>query len=95
MTHKVFVERNREELPRTTELVTECPRCSTRMEVRYEEPFCPDCGFVDYSYVAPVAPTRGTFLGSATRFLVRYSGVTEKFRSKIITVRVIYLGPVG
>lgn len=73
-----------------------CIRCKAEMQMNYDEPICPTCGWVDYEYVAPGVEKsqRGVF-SSATLFLVRYSGEVPKFKGKVITVRVIYRGPVG
>ena len=50
-----------------------CPRCNTRLRLSYDELECLGCGYVDYEYSPERRPKTGV-VGSATRYVVRYTG---------------------
>jgi hypothetical protein len=81
------VERQVESTPRiyevtTTEVSTTrvqcqclCPRCDAQLKIKYDEPECLQCGYVDYDYTPPNAyKRRKGLLSAATRYVLRYVG---------------------
>ena len=81
-------------LPKTeAQSLTNCPRCDTRLLMGYDEPQCPLCGFVDYSY-APISviPELKGLLSSGTKTVVRYIGDSPGLKEVTTVVRAVREG---
>ena len=50
-----------------------CPRCDTRLSIKYFEPQCLQCGYVDYTHRMSTR-VRKNLVNSGTRYVLRYVG---------------------
>ncbi len=65
-----------------------CPKCGDRLFIGYHEPECLQCGWVDYTYQAPVKEQR-SILGTATRYVLRYVGEFQSLVDTLAHVEVV------
>ena len=67
-----------------------CRRCDTRLMKGYDEPQCPNCGYVDYSHTLKRTPSRdASIISTATRYVLRYVGDFPSLSDTLTHVKLI------
>ena len=67
-----------------------CPRCNTQLRQTYlsEEPECPACGYIDYTYIPPIVKSEGPrLMESAVINHVVYKGDSQALGNVTLGVR--------